>query len=75
MCVPATGHRGRGILLSLGMLCLAVSLGSRALDLTFGLRPDPLDFVRGLLLGVSIAFSLQAVWLGRRARRNGSLQG
>jgi len=68
MCLTAQSSRASRILLSVGLLCLAVSLGSRSLDLTFGLRSDPLDFIRGLLLGVAIAFNLQAVLIRRKAQ-------
>jgi hypothetical protein len=51
-----------------GSLCLALSLGLQSFHLTFGLSPDPLHFVRGFFLGLSIVFNLQAAWLRRCAR-------
>ncbi|MGC2636709.1 MAG: hypothetical protein WA294_06000 [Acidobacteriaceae bacterium] len=70
MCLSADpSNRRERLLLTLGSLCLAVSLGSRSMNLTFGLHPDALDFLRGLLLGVSIAFNFQAVLLRKRRNR------
>lgn len=70
MCLPAeTSNRRERVLLSTGCLCLALSLASRSMNFTFGLRPNALDFVQGLLLGVSIAMNFQAVLLRRRRIR------
>lgn len=70
MCFSAQTHPAARTLLTLGMLCLAISLGSRSLGLNFGFSAGPLDFLRGLLIGLSIVFNLQAVLVARRARRN-----
>lgn len=62
-------NRRERVLLALGCLCLAMSLGSRSMNLNFGLRPDALDFVQGLLLGVSIAMNFHVVLLRKRRNR------
>jgi hypothetical protein len=68
MClsIDETGRRPR-VLLSIGMLCLAISLGSQAFSLSFGLAPAPLHFLRGFLLGISVSLTLIA-------RRRSSLE-
>lgn len=69
MCLPATSQNRRvRAFLSIGMFCLALSLGMQNFHL---LGSGPLDFVRGLLLGVSITMNLYAAILGARLRRNG----
>jgi hypothetical protein len=69
MCLSTQTHPAARTLLTLGMLCLALSLGSQSLDLTFGLSLSPLHFLRGFLLGLSIVFNLQAVFLARKTRQ------
>jgi hypothetical protein len=70
MCLSSElSNRRERLLLTLGCLFLALSLGSRSMTLTFGLRPDALDFVRGLLLGVSVAMNFHVVLLRKRRQR------
>ena len=69
MCLSTDADRRPRTLMSIGMLCLSLSVGSQSLNLTFGLSPNPLHFLRGLLLGMSIAFNLHAVLLLRRGQR------
>lgn len=45
----------------IGMACLVFGLLPHFLDLSFGLRPVPLHFVSGVLLGVSIATNVAAL--------------
>jgi hypothetical protein len=72
MCLPVTSQSRRvRTLLCIGMFCLALSLGSRSMNLTCGLSPNPLDFLRGLLMGISIAVNLFASMLSARLRRDG----
>ena len=72
MCVPVKdASRRQRVLFSIGCLCLALALGSRSLNINFGLTPDPLDFLRGLLLGIGTAASLHTAWTSRR-RNNSS---
>ena len=69
MClsIDETGRRPR-VLLSIGMLCLAISLGSQAFSLSFGLAPAPLHFLRG----ISLVFNIVSLTL--IARRRSSLE-
>jgi hypothetical protein len=69
MClsIDETGRRPR-VLLSIGMLCLAISLGSQAFSLSFGLAPAPLHFLRGFLLGISLVFNIVSLTLIARRR-------
>jgi hypothetical protein len=50
------------------MLCLAISLGSQAFSLSFGLAPAPLHFLRGFLLGISLVFNIVSLTLIARRR-------
>jgi hypothetical protein len=67
MCLPfhQRSRREKG-LVSLACLCLAISMASRSMNLTFGLRPGALDFLEGLLLGVSITLNLGVVLMRKR---------
>lgn len=49
-----------------GLVCLVVALGSKSLDLHFGLQSIPLHFLQGALLGFSLAVVLHALWKARR---------
>lgn len=66
MCIFDRAPRSARRYFRIGMASLALALTSQALDITFGLSPDPLHFLRGLLIGVSIAANLMAVRLRRR---------
>jgi hypothetical protein len=52
----------------LGVCGLVFALGSQSLNLSFGLGPAPLHFLRGLGLGIYIAVQLRLVWLARKRR-------
>jgi len=68
----ASGRKAR-ILLTVGLLSLVLSAGSYAFSLNFGLRPDPLHFLRGFFLGLSIVFNIAAllsIAQNRRATRS-----
>ncbi len=67
MCLP-TGSNARR-LLPIGMICLAVALLSQSLNITFGLAPLPLHFLRGLLIGISLAINLRSLQLRRHSIR------
>lgn len=69
MCQPISDRKSRR-LLQIGSICLVLALLSQALNLSFGLSPIPLHFLRGLLLGVAIVTNLAAVRL--RCRPNPS---
>jgi hypothetical protein len=62
-------NREARILLIVGLLSLVLSGGSYAFSLTFGLHPDPLHFLRGFLLGMSIVFIIAAFSLIAQDRR------
>ena len=68
MCLPTLESRSRRsrILLSIGMFSMALALGSRSLNLTFGLSANLLDFSEGLLMGLSIACNLGSLLFARR---------
>jgi hypothetical protein len=74
MCLIANAHgnepasRRYRTLLVIGSLCLVLALTSQSLNLAFGLPLTPLHFLRGLLLGFSIAVNLGAVLVARRRR-------
>jgi hypothetical protein len=57
------------ILLIVGLLSLVLSAGSYAFSLSFGLRPDPLHFLRGFFLGMSIVFIIAALLFTAQERR------
>jgi hypothetical protein len=57
------------ILLIVGLLSLVLSAGSYAFSLSFGLRPDPLHFLRGFFLGMSIVFIIAALLFAAQERR------
>ncbi|HEX4007044.1 MAG TPA: hypothetical protein VHX60_12790 [Acidobacteriaceae bacterium] len=70
MCLSAQNdNRRERWLISVGCLCLALSLASKSMNLTFGLSPSPLEFLRGVLLGLSLAMNLHVIWLRRRRNR------
>jgi hypothetical protein len=69
MCLSIEADRRPRTLMSVAMLCLALSMGSQSLNLTFGLSPNPLHFLRGLFLGLSITLMLYAVRLRRHRQR------
>ena len=71
MCLASHPDRRIPTLIAIGMFCLVLSLGSQGLNLTFGLRPVPLHFLRGLFLGFCVAAQLRALWIVRRQRREG----
>lgn len=70
MCLldPTPASRQYRTLLVIGSLCLALALTSQSLSLTFGIPPSPLHFLRGFLIGVSIAVNFGAALTWRRTR-------
>jgi CHASE2 domain-containing sensor protein len=54
-------NRKARILLTVGLLSLALALSSYALNLTWGLPTSPLHFFRGFFLGVSIVLNIAAL--------------
>lgn len=68
MCLLAneTATPRARLFLIFGMLSLVLALGSRALDLAFGLSANSLDFLRGFFLGLSIVFNFTAFLTTRR---------
>jgi hypothetical protein len=54
-------NRKARILLTVGLLSLSLALSSYALNLTWGLAPNPLHFFRGFFLGVSIVLNIAAL--------------
>jgi hypothetical protein len=71
MCVAAHSDPRIRYLISIGMIFLVLSLGVGALGHTFRGSLIPLDFVRGLFLGICLALEMRALWLVRRLRRVG----
>ena len=71
MCVAAHSDRRIRYLIGIGMIFLVLSFGVEALGHTFRSSLVPLDFVRGLFLGICLALEMQALWLVRRLRRDG----
>jgi len=66
-------HDNRVPMLSkLGLVCLVLALGSKSMDLHFGLKPIPLHFLQGALLGFGVAAQLLALWRFRRLREANS---
>jgi hypothetical protein len=63
-------HRGTN-LLRVGMVCLILSVGSQSFNLTFGLTPDRLHFLRGMALGISLVTLIGTCWLRWRDGRAG----
>jgi ABC-type uncharacterized transport system permease subunit len=68
MCLSTLESRGRRsrILLSIGMFSMALALGPRALNLTFGLPAKLVDFFEGLMMGLSIACNLVSLLIARQ---------
>jgi len=54
-------NRKTRILLTIGLLSLALALSSYTFNLTWGLAPSPLHFFRGFFLGISIALNIGAL--------------
>jgi hypothetical protein len=68
MCLTAAPQNRRiRAFLATGMFCLALSLTLQNFHL---IGSGPLDFVRGLLLGIAIAMNFGAAMLKARLRRN-----
>lgn len=57
------------MLSKISLVCLVLALGSKSMDLDFGLRPNPLHFLQGALLGISVAGLLHALWHFHRRPR------
>ncbi len=74
MCLPSFKDRRIAVLQIFAACCLLVSLGSQSLDITFGLSPSPVHFLRGLFLGIYIAIQFQLLRLIRRHRQAQSRQ-
>jgi hypothetical protein len=67
MCLPIENENRRARpLLSIGMLCLVISLVPQVFNLTFGLNPTPLHFLRGFFLGLALVFIPFAGFLRRK---------
>lgn len=57
-------------LMQIGQVCLIIGLLPRIFpDFTYGLRPNPLHFLCGFLLGISIITMLNALYIARRPGR------
>jgi hypothetical protein len=54
-------NRKARILLTVGLLSLALALSSCALNLTWGLPTSPLHFFRGFFLGIPIVLNIAAL--------------
>lgn len=65
MCLPANPKVRRHF--QIGTACLAIALLSQTMNFTFGLAPVPLQFLRGVLIGISIVANLQAARLRQRS--------
>jgi hypothetical protein len=65
-------NRKARILLIVGELSLVLSGVSYAFSLTFGLRREPLHFLRGFFLGLSIVFIIAALSFIAQDRRASS---
>ena len=68
MILKSVGHDPRKLKL-IGMTFLLLAFASKLVRPSALLGGDALDFVRGLLFGVAIGFSLWAVYLYGRQRR------
>jgi hypothetical protein len=53
------------------MVCLILSLGSKSLNLTFGLAPDRLHLLQGVALGICLVALAGTTWLRWRDGRAG----
>lgn len=68
MCLASTDRR-IAVLRVLAACSLLISLGSLSLNITFGLSPSPIHFLRGLFLGIYIALQLHLLRFSRRHRQ------
>lgn len=66
MNLSGNGDNRSRILLAIGLICFVVAMGSKSLDLHFGLEPIPLHFLQGALLGFGLIAVLHAWWKTRR---------
>ena len=71
MCLRSE-FKDRRYSVAIAALCLAVGLMlPEIVHPAKGLGLDLVDFVRGLLIGVSLSINLMAVWKTARKRRSG----
>jgi len=67
MCLPDTfTPRKIRLMRSIGLLCLAASLASQSVSLSFGLPLAPLHFLRGFLIGLGCTLVLCSLFMARR---------
>jgi hypothetical protein len=57
------------LLMMIGMTCLVISSLPAFLHVATRLNPDAIDFARGFMIGLAIAFNLLAVLMHGRNRR------
>jgi hypothetical protein len=69
MCLLSWSDRRISILRVIAACGLLLSAGSQSLDVTFGLSPVPLQFLRGFCLGIYITIQLYMLRLGRQHRQ------
>lgn len=68
MCLLARNQTRRTrAFLCIGLFCLALSLTLQNFHL---IGSGPLDFVRGMLIGIAITMNFAAAFTGARLRRN-----
>ena len=73
MCLRTQSKSHRS-LVAIATLCLAVGLLlPEIVHPAKGLGLDMVDFVRGLLIGVSLSINLLTAWKSGRKRRSGSI--
>ena len=60
MCLSASARPSDRVRLSVGMVCLCLSLVPQVLNLNFGMTSAMVHFVRGLLLGLALVFIASA---------------
>jgi hypothetical protein len=72
LAIHENGNRRARTFLSIGMLCLVVSLLSQTFSVSFGLSATPLHFLRGFFLGIAIPLNFSAAFLIARERRTRS---
>lgn len=71
MCVAAHSDPRIRRLTGMGMMFLVLSFVLETLKHTLRLTAVPLEFLRGVSLGICLAMEMRALLLARRLRRNG----
>lgn len=72
MCLLESGpvaRRRSNVFTTISMSCLALAILWQNTSFAHGLHPDLGDFFHGLLYGLSFAFSIAAIIVGRHSRR------